>query len=331
MSELRDYFINKIKTLNETIWDDRANGKRITQWLNNFTDNFSPQQSQELHALHLLSQFAYFSSAVMRELLKALFRDLIKYPIIKQIRKDNNNTTNLTLINSKYVDEISKTRFLGMGNPSESGSHLLFYFRQENDLPKTLFIYTHEIIKIERKGGIIKIIPNFPEVKRYIFIDDLCGSGSQAERYSRSIVNEIKTIQPDAKIYYYVLVATSEGLQFIRNNTRFDNADCIYELNHTYRCFDDNSRYFVKKYDHIEKEATIELCYRYGIKLYPMEPFGFNNGQLLIGFHQNTPDNTLPIFWYGEKDGFQWKPIFRRYQFCPVNWLKKARKLPGIC
>ena len=38
----------------------------------------------------------------------------------------------------------------------------------------------------------------------------------------------------------------------------------------------------------------------------------FRNGQLLIGFHHNVPDNTLPILWFDSPNA-DWRPIFRRY------------------
>ena len=40
---------------------------------------------------------------------------------------------------------------------------------------------------------------------------------------------------------------------------------------------------------------------------------GFKDCQLLLGFNHNTPDNTLPIFWYDEKN-YNWYPIFKRYK-----------------
>ena len=56
-----------------------------------------------------------------------------------------------------------------------------------------------------------------------------------------------------------------------------------------------------------------QMCRFYGSSLVPGDPFGYDNGQLLIGFHHNTPDNTLPIFWYDEPGGTSWTPIFKRY------------------
>jgi len=35
--------------------------------------------------------------------------------------------------------------------------------------------------------------------------------------------------------------------------------------------------------------------------------------QPLIGFHHNTPNNSLPIIWFDEPGGPPWTPIFKRY------------------
>ena len=71
-----------------------------------------------------------------QELMRVLFRDLYRYPIVEQIRKANNDTTNIDLINREFQDALDRTLFLGVGNPSESGCHLLYYFRQEMDYPR---------------------------------------------------------------------------------------------------------------------------------------------------------------------------------------------------
>jgi len=56
------------------------------------------------------------------------------------------------------------------------------------------------------------------------------------------------------------------------------------------------------------------MCRQYGEKLVGgPHSLGFDDSQLLIGFHHNTPDNTLPIIWFDEPGQASWKPIFRRY------------------
>ena len=54
-------------------------------------------------------------------------------------------------------------------------------------------------------------------------------------------------------------------------------------------------------------------------------PLGYDNGQYMLGFEYNTPDNTLPIFW-GMGDG--WVPLFKRYQkiYNGKEYLLDARK-----
>ena len=97
---------------------------------------------------------------------------------------------------------LARTRFIGIGNPSESGSHLLYYFRQENRLGKEYFINSHDVFKRVGWWRFYLTRIRDPSIERYIFIDDLCGSGSQAAGYSRSLVKPLKRMNPRAKISY---------------------------------------------------------------------------------------------------------------------------------
>ena len=51
------------------------------------------------------------------------------------------------------------------------------------------------------------------------------------------------------------------------------------------------------------------MCLQYGKMAYPKAPLGFDDGQLLIGFSHNIPDNTVPIIWSTENE---WNGIFPR-------------------
>ena len=130
-----DRLLNKVITYYATIWRDRRSNRIYEEWLSNFKDA-STEEKEKLHALFLLSKFMYFGNIELRELLKCVFRDLFKYPIVAEIRQNNGNSKDVVLIDKMFKEELSKTRFLGVGNPSESGVHLLYYFRQENNLEK---------------------------------------------------------------------------------------------------------------------------------------------------------------------------------------------------
>ncbi|MCC6362223.1 MAG: hypothetical protein IT165_01795 [Bryobacterales bacterium] len=312
MDSVTQTLMAKIKTLNETVWERHASEPAIADWLDNFAAPNPPEPSERLHALYLLSNFMYFGNRQIRELLKHLYRDLYRYPILRDIRRANADTLDSDLIDPFFKTELAKTRFLGVGNPSESGCHLLYYFRQENGLSKDLFIHTHELFRREPGSNAQQL--RDPDVTRYVFIDDFCGSGKQASQYSRDLVEDILRLNPNASVAYYVLFATTKGITTVRSETAFTEAREIYQLDPSFECFSAGSRYFLRPADGIDKQFCQEMCQRYGAHMVaPAHVLGFDNSQLLLGFHHNTPDNTLPIIWYDEPSDFPWKPIFRRY------------------
>lgn len=303
--------MTKIKTLNETVWERRASEPAIREWLENFASPSPPALDERHYALFLLSNFMFFGDREIRGLLKSLYRDLYRYPIIEKIRQTNSDTLDSSVIKPAFDGELQRTRFLGVGNPSESGCHLLYYFRQENELAKDLFIHTHQIFKRSSVGAPVQL--RNPGVTRYVFIDDFCGSGKQGTEYSREVVEEIKRIEPNALVAYYVLFATSKGIDKVRSATQFDDVKAIYELDSSFKCFTSESRYFRSPLTESERSFCEGFCRQYGEKLAEApNALGFDDSQLLIGFHHNVPDNTLPVIWFNQP-GFSWKPIFRRY------------------
>src|ERR1700733_752916 len=98
-----DELLSKIKILSDTIWDHKAKQPQIDEWLVNFDlPADGTEEQRRLHALYLLSHFMYFGSRQMRELMRVIFRDLYKYPIVERIREANSHTTDLSLINSAF-------------------------------------------------------------------------------------------------------------------------------------------------------------------------------------------------------------------------------------
>ncbi len=302
----------KIIRLSQSIWEGKINQSNLTRWLENFESSTECIDCEQTHAMYLLSNFMYFGSREIRELLKSLYRDKFFKPIIQDVRKKNNNVKDITQISEEIIRELKATRFLGIGNPSESGTHLLYYFRQENNLGKEDFMHSHEILSFDRDSeGKISIKLNKPEVKRYILLDDVCGSGTQAIQYSKELVSEIKTLDSSIEVYYFTLFSTVEGMENIRRESNFDLVDCIFELDETFKCFSDNARQFRNEEKlPISKDFAKSFCIKYGVKIFKEEhSLGYKGSQLLLGFTHNTPDNTLPIIW-GEEN---WEPVFKRY------------------
>ena len=152
-----------------------------------------------------------------------------------------------------------------------------------------------------------------PAIRHYVFIDDFCGSGEQGTSYSKDILEDLKASNPRCSTAYYVLFGTVAGLQHLRQEAKFDAVEAVFELDDSFRCFEQGSRRFVQKHDGVTRDFAHQMCQRYGTLLQPDHPLGFEDGQMLIGFHHNIPDNTLPIIWHNGRLGVPWRPMFRRY------------------
>lgn len=317
---LRDRLSEKVYAYYQTIWADKWRGNIHVDWLDNFNDSdTSVAAKEQLNMLYLLSKFMYFGHVELRELLTSLYRDLYKYPIIASIRTSNGDTTDCSLIETEFRKELDATRFLGVGNPSESGVHLLYYFRQECGLSKKYFIntsdifQTHKVSDTDSAGNLrtyLKTELKDQNIKRYIFIDDFCGSGNQATLYLKPVAENIKFENPTCEIKYLMLFATEKGLKEVRKVTAFDMVEAVFTFDESFRTFSSDSRYFKVPVDKdIETNFSKTTAEKYGTALFHPS-LGYADCQLLFGLFHNTPDNTLPIFW-SEEDS--WRPIFKRY------------------
>jgi hypothetical protein len=309
---LRLELTEKLKALNETVWDRRLNWPRIEAWLENFAaDAPEEQEREQLHALFLLSHFTFFGSRAMRALLRSLFRDRIRYPLVAEIRRQLEDTRDIVKIGEEFSRELDATRFIGMGNPSESGTHLLYFFRQENNLSRDLFVSPHECLDTETATG--KQIES-GAIRRLVFLDDFCGSGRQALEYSRQILQKLKARAAGLSASYHVLFATDHGLKKIRSTALFDQVSSVCELDDSFKCFHESSRYFRNCPTSIDREYGKQMCTKYGKFVEPRSPLGFGGCELLLGFEHNIPNNTLPIIWSEGHGDLKWVPAFRRYR-----------------
>lgn len=300
----------KIKTLYETVWARKADWPLVTRWFEQFSEAAEVENDEQLHALHLLSQFMFFGSKEIRALLRSLYRDLIRHSIIRDIRLARGNTTDRNEIELAFRAELAQTRFVALGNPSESSAMLLYFFRQENALPKSLFATGLDVFDVDDAPPSLRD----PTVKRFVLIDDLCGSGDQGVEYSKTFVEALQKLD-NIEARYYALFACSDGLEHIRTHAKFDIVDVVVELDSSFKCFSENSRYFAPGQQPFERETAEHIFREYGLKLWPDYPLGYQDCQLLLGFDHNTPDNTIPTFW---SDDNSWSPVFRRYP--KVDW-----------
>ncbi|MEG0407680.1 MAG: hypothetical protein RR623_02290 [Bacilli bacterium] len=308
VEENKDKYYYKLKIFSETVWEHKISKSKIDIWLSNF------KEEERENLLFLLTQFIYFSKLQIDNMLISIYRDFYKYVIVENYRLNNSDTTDIVLIKNHFKNSERKSRFIPIGNPSESSSSMLGEFRKINSINRDLFIERSELLNL-----------TVGDIEHFIFIDDLCGSGHQAYDENKKFVSHIKSNFPHSKIHYYSLVGLEEGLEYLNKDKDYDYLESVLRLDKTYKCFNSESRIFKNNDYSINQEELKEICEKYGLLLYGSiisrqgghvshadpHKLGYSDSQLLIGFHHNTPDNTLPIIWYNE-DMIPWNPIFPR-------------------
>jgi len=317
---IRTELHNKIKNLKQWIWGNAVTQNNIDKWIENFKGKHDNDKDREqINAMYLLSQFMYFPQKEIRLLLESLYRDLFYKPLIRKIKQDSNNLSFEELKN-KIIQNLKYTRFLGLGNSSESSYLLLYYFRQINRLSIDFFMDNCEIFDYDAKGNIIglKSDDNNNQIKYYIFLDDISGTGQQAVNFFKKInYQRILEFNPDSKICFFTLFRTKNANDYFKNNIPEIITKTVFELDDTYKVFSKESRHYIKnkQYPDIqekEKEYSKNVCNTY-MKSFveSYELCGFLDSQLMLSFFYNTPNNTLPIFW-AEKDN-KWISLFKRF------------------
>lgn len=298
-------------------WDQEVKWSHIEAWIENFKGEVLSAQEEQLYALVTLSRFMYFGKRLVREMLKSLYRDHFRSVVMQRIRRNYNGTKDLALLQAAYEHELNSTRFLGVGNPSESGAHLLYYFRQVNYLKKDLFVdvsaaFYPQINRDPTSPG-FSYVPREAGVNRYIFFDDMVGSGDQACKYLSPYLRDLRRANRNIDLRYLCLFSTTEGLNRLNHPSLFDGgAVCLFELDGSYKCLQNDARYFLGAPSWFDTADLEKLVLNYASKVHPYNPRGYKNGELMLGFSHNTPDNTLPMFWCGT-NGSGWNPVFLRY------------------
>ena len=152
-------------------------------------------------------------------------------------------------------------------------------------------------------------------MRRLVFVDDFCGTGNQATALGREAVRPMREAATRSgvslEVWYLTLFATTTGLSNLAGAKVFDHVATVSELDETYRVFEADSQLYGEPGSDLQKDDGEAIARHYGKRLQPTGPLGYGDSQLLLGFHHNVPDNTLPIFW-AEQSQPPWRALFPR-------------------
>jgi len=148
-----------------------------------------------------------------------------------------------------------------------------------------------------------------------VFIDDLVGSGSTAIELINQL-NEYAALQTSNRpVFVCCLYITDLGLKELQDAAVEAPYDCrVVSVNLLRKCFSDDGGIHIFG-SLANRDRALQIAEDYGHKLRPMDPLGFDDGQLLIAFPDNCPDNCLPIIFAvptADSENKRWIPLFPR-------------------
>jgi hypothetical protein len=291
-----------INRMSVAAWDNAVSETRIEKWLNNFDGRaLGDINVEKTLAAWLLMNFTYFNIREVEELCSVIYRKFIQGKLKEEYYEGKKDSDK-----EKIKEVIKNTLFTPLGNPSESGSLILYHYRQVNKIPNMVFDQHKDIASKVKDGSLSDIV----------LIDDVIFTGAQA----------IPRIQEYAhyqcNISISVLIITKEAESYIKQCYPELCIYSAYTLDDRSKLFSEDSFAFSNNDNKELKPYALRMCEVYGNYLVKNEmpcsarymenyPLGFGDKQLALGFFYNTPDNTLPIFWC---ESPHWEPVFLRNQ-----------------
>src|SRR5262245_28979055 len=152
-------------------------------------------------------------------------------------------------------------------------------------------------------------------LKGLIFVDDIIASGQTAIECLDRLERECGDVLVSRQIRVFIgsICAFKGGVEAVEQRCRslafkveFEPCDLLTEAD---QCFSESSTVFTSEADR-EKAKVIALTY--GKKIAKNVPLGYKDGQLLIVFHDNCPNNSIPILWATGTSNSPWTPLFGR-------------------
>ena len=252
------------------------NESNILLWLDNFTGEVFPVETEKRIALWLLANYTYYNEKEIEHLCKILYKKFIhKLAVNEALNKEG------------LLQKMKDLCYIPLGNASESGGFIAYEFRKQAKIGIDRFFYPNEVSNFDGNTA--------------VFIDDVTLSATQAKD---PIVSFMKENKMD-NVYLLAIIASQTAVKELKSHG-ITTISCI-EVDERDKCFSEHAILFYK-FKNLQ-EPILKMCTHYGEKINNKYPLGYMNGQYLFGFFYNTPNNTLPIFW---SSYYGWKPIFER-------------------
>jgi hypothetical protein len=156
------------------------------------------------------------------------------------------------------------------------------------------------------------VISNLEYIENIVFVDDCCGSGKTIIDFLSNYKEELK----NKKIFYLVIHVMKAALDKI---TSFSENTGM-QISILYGVCTDKA---FKRCENIAEKKTefVQESVKLGIP--KADVLGFKNTEALMAFYNDTPNNTLGVFW---KNGMGYTPLFPRENDDVPGWQKLKKE-----
>ena len=277
--------------INTGVWEGVDVG-RVNDWLRQFEE-----ANCELLAACLLDNLAYRSKPQVLALFNAALTSPAILPqeaacdrlLIEALRERRDPGIRL-------VPVISQDQ-----PPTKSGPYMLRLLARELSIREKWMLWASQLDQTPES------------VHTVIAVDDFCGSGKQfVERFlGDPCVADFRRHRPRCRFVYLAAAAHSDGIAAIKQLAPGVEVVPGEVLTPEHHFFDGSTleqyqsdgirELLLEQYDNIIGRLSIGT---------QVGKFGFQSMGLTYAFAHGTPNNTLPVFWHDNTDG--WTPLLDR-------------------
>ncbi len=153
------------------------------------------------------------------------------------------------------------------------------------------------------------------DTKAIVFVDDIIASGNSAVDFLNTLNRQCGDLlkKKKVKIFIAMICGLQIGIKKLEDKIKkvpFEAEVIVSDLlTEKDQCFSSTSEVFSSS---DERDKAKEIVQEHGELLQKKQPFGYKDSQLLVAFHDNCPNNTLPIIWCESTKKKHWIPLFKR-------------------
>lgn len=264
MMDKEDVFARCLERWEATDSSIRYFQENCDEWISQL-----PDEIQEI-TLQLLEMFEYYSQQRINDYLVEL------HSILSEREEFD-------------AEKVLYTHFPSSKGIANSSSDYLISYRQLNRIRK----YN---VAVDLNGYIKSNPEKYGEIENIVIVDDFCGSGKTLKSF---ISNHIDIIR--GKHIYYLITYLMEESKTVINEISSQYGvvvDPIY-INSGKKAFDD------KQYSGKEDALRSQIKkYSEGIGIPKQYRLGKYKSESLVSFYNNTPNNTIGLFWFDSENYF---------------------------